>query len=82
MEYGKYFEALQAEKIPLDKLISKIRRDLKIAATAASMTSAFELDTYMGNVDISPDTIRKNKQKASILYYLEELDRLKRTECN
>ena len=76
MEYDKYFEALWAEKIPLDKLISKIRRDLKIAATAASETNAFEIKTYMGNVDISPDTIRKNKQKASILYYLEELNRL------
>ena len=76
MNYDKYFEALQAEKIPLDKLISKIRRDLKIAATNASETNAFEIKTYKGNIDISPDTIRKNKQKASILYYLEQLKTL------
>jgi hypothetical protein len=49
--------------IPLDKLISRLRTDLKLSKKYA--------DTY--GEPISNDVIRKNKRKASILYYLESL---------
>lgn len=76
MNYDKYFEQMQTEIIPLDKLISKLRRELKISATAASDTNATKMSTYHGDIDIKPETIRKNKQKASVLYYLERLKTL------
>ena len=76
MNYDKYFEQMQAEIIPLDKLISKFRRELKISATAASDTDATKMSTYHGDIGIKPETIRKNKQKASVLYYLEQLKNL------
>lgn len=76
MDYNKYFEQIQSEIIPLDKLISKLKRELKISATAASKTDATKISTYRGDIDIKPETVRKNKQKASILYYLEQLKTL------
>ena len=76
MDYTKYFEQMQAEIIPLDKLISKLNRELKISATAASETDATKMSIYSGDIDIKPETIRKNKQKASVLYYLEQLKTL------
>ena len=66
----------QSEIIPLDKLISKLKRELKISATNASKTDATKMSTYRGDIDIKPETVRKNKQKASILYYLEQLKTL------
>jgi hypothetical protein len=76
MDYNKYFEQMQTEIIPIDKLISKLRRELKISATAASDTDATKMSTYNGDIGIRPETIRKNKQKASVLYYLERLKTL------
>ena len=49
--------------IPLDKLISRLRTDLKLSKKYS--------DTY--GESNSNDVIRKNKMKASILYYLESL---------
>ena len=49
--------------IPLDKLISRLRTDLKLSKKYA--------DTY--GESNSNDVIIKNKMKASLLYYLESL---------
>ena len=54
------------EAIPLDKLISRLRTDLKLAKNYAYKYG-------------EPDTNRvkhKNKQKLSLLYYLERLKEL------
>ena len=51
------------EVIPLDKLISRLRTDLKLAQ--------YYKDKY--NTDVVATTAKKNKQKASLLYYLELL---------
>ena len=53
--------------IPLEKLISRLRTDLKLADNYATHYSA----------DISNETRKKNKKKASLLFYLEELKALK-----
>ena len=53
--------------IPLEKLISRLRTDLKLADNYATYYSA----------DISNETRKKNKKKASLLFYLEELKELK-----
>lgn len=52
--------------IPLDKLISRLRTDLKLAKNYA--------DKY-GEPDTN-EVKRKNKQKLSLLYYLERLKEL------
>jgi hypothetical protein len=62
MDYDKYLAELQADIIPLDKLISKLKRDLKISATG-----------YSGEYEYRPVTRRKNRQYASTLYWLEKL---------
>ena len=54
------------ELIPLDKLISRLRTDLKLAQ--------YYKDKY--NTDVVATTAKKNKQKASLLYYLERLKEL------
>ena len=54
------------ELIPLDKLISRLRTDLKLAQHYK--------DKY--NTDVVAMTAKKNKQKASLLYYLERLKEL------
>ena len=51
------------EAIPLDKLISRLRTDLKLAKNYA--------DKY--GEPSSHEVRHKNKQKMSILYYLELL---------
>lgn len=53
--------------IPLEKLIVRLRTDLKLAQ--------FYKDKY--NTDVVRTTAKKNKQKASLLFYLEELKALK-----
>jgi hypothetical protein len=52
--------------IPLDKLISRLRTDLKLSKKYADM---------YGEPN-SNDVIRKNKRKASMLWYLERLKEL------
>ena len=52
--------------IPLDKLISRLRTDLKLAKNYA--------DKY-GEPDTN-EVRHKNKQKLSLLYYLEKLKEL------
>lgn len=53
--------------IPLNKLIVRLRTDLKLAQHYK--------DKY--NTDVVAMTAKKNKQKASLLFYLEELQALK-----
>lgn len=55
------------ELVPLEKLIVRLRTDLKLAQHYK--------DKY--NTDIDRTTAKKNKRKASILFYLEELQALK-----
>lgn len=52
--------------IPLDKLISRLRTDLKLAKNYADKYG--EPDTH--------EVRHKNKQKLSLLYYLEKLKEL------
>ena len=54
------------EVIPLDKLISRLRTDLKLSKKYA--------DTY--GEPSTNEVKHKNKQKASLLYYLERLKEL------
>lgn len=56
--------------LPLDKLISRLRTDLKLAGNYR--------EKYCKNGYPEPGPIidRKNQRKASILYYLEEYKKL------
>ena len=53
--------------VPLEKLIVRLRTDLKLAQHYK--------DKY--SVDVDHTTAKKNKRKASLLFYLEELQALK-----
>ena len=57
------------ELVPLEKLISRLRTDLKLTKCS------WAVKTLGGEVNRA--TQRKNQRKASILFYLEELQALK-----
>ena len=54
--------------IPLDKLITRLRTDLKLTKTSWAVKNA--------GPAVSQATLNKNKRKASMLYYLEMLREL------
>lgn len=54
--------------IPLDKLISRLRTDLKLTKTSQAVMT-------LGTA-VSQATLNKNKRKASMLWYLERLKEL------
>lgn len=54
--------------IPLDKLISRLRTDLKLTQTSWAVKT-------LGTA-VSQATLNKNKRKASMLWYLERLKEL------
>lgn len=54
--------------IPLDKLISRLRTDLKLTQTSWAVKTS--------GTAVSHATINKNKRKASMLWYLERLKEL------
>lgn len=57
------------ELVPLEKLISRLRTDLKLTKCSWAVKT-------LGS-EVSHATQRKNQRKASILFYLEELQALK-----
>lgn len=54
--------------IPLDKLISRLRTDLKLTQISWAVKNA--------GPAVSRATLNKNKRKASMLWYLERLKEL------
>lgn len=54
--------------IPLDKLISRLRTDLKLTQTSWVVKTS--------GAAVSQATLNKNKRKASMLWYLERLKEL------
>jgi hypothetical protein len=54
--------------IPLDKLISRLRTDLKLTQTSWVVKTS--------DIAVSQATLNKNKRKASMLWYLERLKEL------
>jgi hypothetical protein len=54
--------------IPLDKLISRLRADLKLTQTSWVVKNT--------DTSVSQTTLNKNKRKASMLWYLERLKEL------
>lgn len=74
LEKTKADEAAEKqEAIPLEKVIARLRTDLKLASRyAVNCTS-----------HVRPEVARKNKMKASALYWLEELQQiLERKDSN
>lgn len=56
------------DRIPLDKLISRLRTDLKLTQTSWAVKTVGKA--------VSQATLNKNKRKASMLWYLERLKEL------
>lgn len=54
--------------IPLDKLITRLRTDLKLTQTSWAVKTEGKA--------VSQATLNKNKRKASMLWYLERLKEL------
>lgn len=54
--------------IPLDKLISRLRTDLKLTQTSWVSKNV--------GTTVTQTTLNKNKRKASMLWYLERLKEL------
>ena len=57
-----------SDLIPLDKLISRLRTDLKLTKTSRVVKTE--------GTATSQATLNKNKRKASMLWYLERLKEL------